>query len=335
MADHYTTMLPSLRLHIVEYHPGASESRRLPADCSYRTSDAQARCWRGDGWWVAEQWHDARHAYPYLIEVRTPKKLRFAVQCLRDDLHWLYTMAGEIRLGQQSNADGLWLYADEHTQVSVSEGNYEVQVEPGRHLLFGFVVEQGWLRRYAATSLSYLNAVQCKGGTTCPSTPHFPITPAMRAQLLSLATIPLQGGMLQDAAVYRPIAQLTQLTLQAHQGTGAHTTRSLQLAQAVRSYLRDAVRNEGRPPAVAQLAAHFHVSPDYLSRVHRKHYGQNLQNYIMRLRLNEAFRLLTEEDLPVSAVAYRMEFTDLSAFGKLFRKQFKQTPSAMRKKHRQ
>ncbi|WP_379020487.1 helix-turn-helix domain-containing protein [Parapedobacter deserti] len=322
------------RLHIASHYPHANESQRLPADCSYRIAYATARCWRGDGWWVAEQWHDARHAYPYLIEVYTTKRLRFTVECLREDLHWLYTMAGAFRLGRQTNADHLWLYADEHTQVLATEGHYEIQLESGRHLLFGFVVEQGWPRRYAATSLAYLYAFERDGGRTCRSTPHLPITPAMRAQLLSLATIPPQEGMVQDAAIYRPVAQLTQLTRDAHEGAGAHAARSFQLAQAVRGYLRDAAKNAGRPPAITQLAAHFHVTPDYLSRVHRMHYGQNLQSYLMRLRLNEAFRLLTEEGLTASAVAYRLEFTDLSAFGKLFRKQFKKTPSSVRKKHR-
>lgn len=311
-------MQPSFCLDIASYYPDAGESHRLPADCSYRIGYARARCWRGDGWWVAQQWHDARHAYPYLIEVYTARKLRFTVECLREDFHWLYAMDGEIHLNQRSDGKRLRLYADEHTQVLAGIGTYEMQVASGRHLLFGFAVERGWVRRYAAQDV---------GG--CQSTLYFPITPAIRAQLLMLATVPPQEGMLLDAAIYRPIAHLTQLTRQAYQGGGPHTPRSLQLAKAVRMYLRDAVKNAGRLPAIGQLAAHFHVTPDYLSRVHRKHYGHSLQNYVMRLRLSEAFRLLTEEQLTVSAVAYRMEFTDLSAFGKLFRKQFKQAPSAV------
>ncbi len=129
-------------------------SQRLPADCSYRVPYARKRCWRGENWWITEQAYDARHAYVYLIEVSPRQTLRFSVECLRRDLHWLYPLAGEFCIHGPDGMVALWLVADEHVQVRAEVATYEVTLPGGRHLLFGFVVERGWPSRYLGTALA-------------------------------------------------------------------------------------------------------------------------------------------------------------------------------------
>lgn len=310
-------------LHITLHHPDARESNRLPAHCSYRIAYAQTRCWRGDRWWLAEQWHDARHVYLYLLEAHTVKSLKLTVETLRPDLHWLYPFAGEFRVHRADGALAGHLLADEHVVTAVMPSTYQVTMMPGRHLLFGFVAERGWPGRYLGTYLSFLRTPR-----------SVPITPAMRGELLTLAALPLREGMVMDADVYRHIARITELTRQAH---AADTTRktgsgqSLELVDAARQHIRDVLEAGGTPPAISRIAEHLGVSPDHLSRVHKKHYGTGLQAFLTRQRLGEAYRLLSEEGLSVSAVTYRLGFTDIPAFSKLFRKYFHQAPSQVRK----
>ena len=102
-----------------------------------------------------------------------------------------------------------------------------------------------------------------------------------------------------------------------------------ELALSVRNHIADSLLLGGVPLTVAEIADHFGVTADHLSRMHKKHYGQSLQAYLMRQRLDTAYRLLKEAGDGVSAVAYRLGFSDVQAFNKLFRKYFGVAPRAI------
>src|SRR5690606_2291616 len=198
-------MLSSLRIHISEYHPRATRSPHLPSGASYNVSYSRKRSWRGDGWWISLQTYDARHAYIYLIEVSAKRPLRFGVECLRRDLRWLYPLSGAFAIDGPDGGTVLRLTAGEHIRVLAGPGCHTVSVKPGRHLLFAFVLDWGWTRRYARGALAYLRR-----------TLAVPITAAIRGHLLTLASLSVREGMVMDADIYWPIAQITDITRQLY-----------------------------------------------------------------------------------------------------------------------
>ncbi|WP_262250002.1 helix-turn-helix transcriptional regulator [Parapedobacter soli] len=313
-------MLPSLRIHIPEHHPRVVASARLPAGVSYRVSYSQKRSWRADDWWISMQTYDARHAYVYLIEVFTERPLQFGVECLRRDLRWLYPLSGAFSVAGAAGREALKLTADEHLRVLSGPGNHVASVQSGRHLLFAFVLDWGWTRRYARHALAYLRRPF-----------PVPITAGIRGHLLTLANLTPQDGLVMDADIYWPIARITHLTRQLYE-TPAIGSETLELALAARNYITDSLRLDGIPLTIGAIAAHFGVTSGHLSRMHKKHYGQPLQAYLMRQRLNTAYRLLSEEGRSVSAVAYQLGFSDVQAFNKLFRKYFGVAPSETRRR---
>ncbi|MFB2121226.1 helix-turn-helix transcriptional regulator [Parapedobacter sp. 2B3] len=311
-------MLPSLRIYLSDHHPRAIASARLPAGTSHNVPYSHKRGWQGDGWWVSLQTYDARHAYVYLVEVFTKRPLRFGLECLRRDLRWLYPLQGAFAIHDQGGRKALQLTADEHIRVLSGSGNYVVIVQPGRHLLFAFVLDWGWTRRYARGALGYLRQ-------PFPA----PIIPAIRGHLLTLAHLSVKEGMLMDAEIYWPIARITHVTRQLYEEREA-SSETLELARSARNHIKDSLRLDGNPLTVAEIADHFGVTADRLSRAHKKHYGQPLQAYLMRQRLDTAYRLLSEEGASVSSVAYQLGFSDVQAFNKLFRKYFGVAPSEVR-----
>lgn len=316
-------MLPSLHIHISEYYPRATVAARLPAGTSYHVPYSQKRSWRGDDWWISMQTYDARHAYVYLIEIATKRPLRFGVECLRRDLRWLYPLSGAFTI-LRGDGDGaaLRLTADEHIRILSGPGSHVVEVQPGRHLLFAFVLDWGWIRRYARGALAYLRRPF-----------PVPITPAIRGHLLTLASLSLQEGMVMDTEIYWPIARITHLTRKLYDDydvAGKPVSTTLELALSARGHIRDSLRLDGHSLTVAEIAAHFGVTAGHLSRMHKRHCGQSLQAYLMRQRLDTAYRLLSEDGVGVSAVAYQLGFSDVQAFNKLFRKYFRVAPSEIR-----
>jgi AraC-like DNA-binding protein len=62
------------------------------------------------------------------------------------------------------------------------------------------------------------------------------------------------------------------------------------------------------------------TSPGNLSRLFRRHYGIGFQNYLQRIRLEKAAELLRTTRLPVTRIARRVGYRDLSRFGQHFKR---------------
>jgi len=73
------------------------------------------------------------------------------------------------------------------------------------------------------------------------------------------------------------------------------------------------------PPMIKDLAFVAHMSPTKLKRLFRQIFGDSIFNYYQRFRMQEAAFLLRMEQLSVSATGYRMGFTNLSHFSRIFK----------------
>lgn len=67
-----------------------------------------------------------------------------------------------------------------------------------------------------------------------------------------------------------------------------------------------------------ELSHQSGLSESKLTRLFRQIFGTSLYQYYQLVRINEAARLLREHDLSVSEVGYRLGFTNLSHFTRLF-----------------
>lgn len=86
-----------------------------------------------------------------------------------------------------------------------------------------------------------------------------------------------------------------------------------------------------RPLRLEEVARNVSfVSPGHLSRLFRQQYGESFQTYLQNMRLDKAAELLRETKLPVTRIAQRVGYRDLSRFGQHFRRKFYTTPSNWR-----
>lgn len=72
------------------------------------------------------------------------------------------------------------------------------------------------------------------------------------------------------------------------------------------------------PPVIKELAVSAGMSPTKLKRLFRQIFGNSIFSYYQEFRMKEAALLLKEEKLSVAAVGYRLGFTNLSHFSKVF-----------------
>jgi AraC-like DNA-binding protein len=80
-----------------------------------------------------------------------------------------------------------------------------------------------------------------------------------------------------------------------------------------------------------QIAARVELSPFHFLRVFERVIGVTPHQYLVRARLRQAARLLADDALPITQIAYDVGFADLSNFVRTFRRAAGVSPRAFRK----
>ncbi|HEY0458174.1 MAG TPA: AraC family transcriptional regulator [Pyrinomonadaceae bacterium] len=78
------------------------------------------------------------------------------------------------------------------------------------------------------------------------------------------------------------------------------------------------------------LAAEAGVHPVHLAAVFRQVYKETMGEYVQKLRIAHASRLLLDKEIPLSEIAYATGFSDQSHFTRIFKRLVGITPGAFR-----
>ena len=96
----------------------------------------------------------------------------------------------------------------------------------------------------------------------------------------------------------------------------ALNTHDIQAIYKVKEHMLEHLET---PPIIKNLAVIATMSPSKLKRLFRQIFGNSIFSYYQEFRIQEAARLLKEEKLSVSDAGYRMGFTNLSHFSRVFK----------------
>lgn len=84
---------------------------------------------------------------------------------------------------------------------------------------------------------------------------------------------------------------------------------------------------------LAQLADVFHYNYNYLSTFFSIHFKTSFSEYLKKVQLSEAKRLLQQSDLNLSEISIACGYSDLSYFSRIFKKEFGLPPSQYRREN--
>ena len=108
------------------------------------------------------------------------------------------------------------------------------------------------------------------------------------------------------------------------------TSRTPSLAARIKFYLDAKYTEKLR---IDELAGHFGVHPNHLSRVFQEAYHIPPKQYLQNLKLEKAALMLSATDSPVSLIAESLGFEDSHAFSRAFKKHRGVSPMAYRKRY--
>lgn len=86
----------------------------------------------------------------------------------------------------------------------------------------------------------------------------------------------------------------------------------------------------GRTPSITDLARQCGMGPRRFSTLFRQSTGQTVREWVERLRMDKARRLLAETDLPMKAIAFDLGFASQAVFSMAFRRRAGVPPSTYR-----
>lgn len=107
----------------------------------------------------------------------------------------------------------------------------------------------------------------------------------------------------------------------------ALATRPPRWLRQARDLIQDGT---SEPITLSTIARAIDIHPAHLARTFRNHFGCSIGDYVRRLRLERAARLLAEPGPSVAQVSSRTGFFDQSHFAKAFRRHTGMTPIQFR-----
>ena len=139
-----------------------------------------------------------------------------------------------------------------------------------------------------------------------------------------------QGAAGLQASRGRAMLLLSSLTdaLFADGGGEEKTDGGAALVRRICRYFRD---NLGRPVSVQELGEMFYLSPNYLGDLFKSRTGMSLKAYQNKLRMEQAFLLLSGSRCTVTEVADQLGFQSVQYFSRRFKEYYRINPSDIHK----
>lgn len=103
-------------------------------------------------------------------------------------------------------------------------------------------------------------------------------------------------------------------------------SRRARLANYVQHHLSDAIKTE-------DIAGALYMSRPYLSKKFKEETGENIADFILKEKTEEAKRLLRYSDKPITAISSYLGFSSPSHFSRVFKAYVGSTPREYREKY--
>ncbi len=101
------------------------------------------------------------------------------------------------------------------------------------------------------------------------------------------------------------------------------------MIQEVRIFIEEHYHNPDM--SLTYIGEQFHIKSNYMSRLFKEATGENFVDYLARIRIQEAMRLLRETELPVQEITGLVGYSHYVSFNRVFKKIAGATPGDYRR----
>ena len=325
-----------IEFNLEKQFPDARKRNGVPPDFTYNIPYAVKVYWLHPNFRLSQQDYDGKDVYTNLIQIKNKKKFSIIIEILTIDLFWLFVKKGNIHI-ELLDDDGNTvafinqLNKKEYAVYYSSPKRYRITFEPDEHILYFFVVDARWLKRSPVIGPeNYKKLIQLlkQQEDTHHSSPVLELHDAIDTELLHLFTLPTFEEMEMDTKVYSPIVRIVIRSRNDldEKNEEENSEQTKQFLISIREYCEQQI-SWGNMPLIKDIAEHFNRSRQYIYRIHKREYGESLQDFLTLRQLELAREQVLHTDKDFTTIAYNFGFTDLQHFIKQYQKHFGISPS--------
>jgi AraC family transcriptional regulator len=244
--------------------------------------------------------------------------------------HWhdcmmlLMPTAGAVSLQHQDRLEGAWVSEDRFAVVPAGHA-HQTQALRDRHAHLAFYITDEALQRIEAEA-GWLARVKRR----THSSALFCTTPEIKA----LQSLCQRAGPGQSVAVLRHISAallvscLTEIERADSLPAATPRGHGVALVQEIQAFIADRAAED---ISLDFLAERFGTSRRHITRLFRERTGLSIAEFHRSMRISLARRMLTDTDLPVGEIAFRVGFESGSALSRAMRRADDSSPSGIRR----
>lgn len=163
----------------------------------------------------------------------------------------------------------------------------------------------------------------------CPYSPQ--IYKEAWQKIYEIASTEISTSLARDMKMYAALVSLTTNLIKLEGHVSAQWGLKRQNLQNIREYLE---RHYWERISLDQLAEMFYINKFYLTRLFREEYGISIKDYLIRIRIDQAKKLLRFSNLPIDQVGMECGISNANYFFKVFKKREGISPGSFRRKAR-
>ncbi len=109
-----------------------------------------------------------------------------------------------------------------------------------------------------------------------------------------------------------------------------YTNRENQAGTLTKKAKKYIDENYAQPITLEDISREINVSPQYFSKLFKEETGKNFIDYLTGIRMEVAKELLSQGDLSIKEIGYRIGYNDPNYFSRIFKKTVGVTPTEYR-----
>ncbi|WP_159478009.1 AraC family transcriptional regulator [Dyadobacter sp. 3J3] len=310
---------------------GASTEHELPEMNRYLLPKLPVKVTRWTGGCMRHQQWVGENFIVQILVLDVKKTLAAELAVKNTNTIFFYVLKGYFQC--KSKQQTFQIRNGEFSILGAQPERYELRLVPGSHVYFFFYLRQELTEKLAGEYTVLLQLFNKSRDHEITAYGGGKVNRQINRIMFKLKQIVPDGKITDHKAegLLLELVGLCQHWKEDQDSVPTKTTRDL--VQEVRGYV-DSQTLEGTV-TIKEVADIFSLTPERLGQVFGDLFGVSLREYIVTVRMNEAYRLLTQHSMSVTDVAETLGYTSPFNFSRRFKSHFGYPPSDAAKRKSQ
>lgn len=316
-------MKTTLQIDYQQLFGASCQPNQMSINTSIKMAHGNVSCYQNEHNEAIIQEFDGLLGFINMLDFKFTSKTTLAFHIEQSDLHVFYFMEGSstIKIKDLQTENSFEISPLRGRYFYLTAGSYELILPKGRSSICNFYFRCSIFRDGNERSYQFLHPLidaHRNATLTSSCSIDFRVGPRTRARIQYLLSKLKKGDLDNEKHILQELHELIKLSGEKIFEEYELIIQSTKEAYSIREELAKKIREEGQQFRLEDLSVIFGKSMQYLGRIFKREFNQNLQQYRKKVLITHAKEQLTLLQ-NVTQVAYACGFNSIQHFGKFFK----------------